>query len=98
MATSSFLNIPCPEQGASITTLSKYPVNNFLKLLESVFVIIQFLAPNLSKFSPSAHILVGFISFDTNNPVSFSFDNIYVDFPPGAAHISRTLSPSFISR
>ena len=28
----------------------------------------------------------------------FKLDNIYVDFPPGAAHISRTLSPSFISR
>ena len=97
MATSSFLNIPCPEQGASIITLSKYPLNVFLKLLESVFVIIQFLAPNRSKFSPRALILLALISLETNKPVSFSLDSIYVDFPPGAAHISRTFSPSLIS-
>ena len=76
--------------------MSKYPLKTFLRFDESVFVIIQFFAPNLSRFSPKAFILVGFISFDTNSPLLFNFDNIYVDFPPGAAHKSSTLSPSSI--
>src|SRR3989344_79932 len=91
-------SVPSPEQGASrriLSALIPFFARREHKATESFFVIIQFVAPHLSRFVTRIFILSGFISFAINVPLFFMDAAIWVLFEPGEAHRSRTSSSSF---
>ena len=98
MAAGSFLNIPSPEHGASTKILSKKWGNFFDKRSGLSLVTTTFVAPHLSRFSLKSFALLFEISFTTKRPLLSSELANAVDFPPGAAHKSSTLSPGFTLR
>ena len=92
----SFLNIPSPEQGASIRTLSKNTVH-LPDILAGPSLSTQRLEiPDTSTFLSSALVLELLMSLVIRSHVPLSFAARYVEILPGAAHISNTTSPSSI--
>ena len=94
----SFLNIPSPEHGASISTLSKNPENLEAIPTGSSLRTHRLGTPNTSTFLRSALARELLISLVISSPVLFNLAASSVDLPPGAAHISNTTSPSSIGR
>ena len=92
-ASSFFLNIPSPEQGASTRILSKYCSNRSAKVSGASFRTSALQIPILSIFSDKILALAGCISLHTKSPCPRISAAICVLFPPGAAHKSRILSP-----
>ena len=97
MATSSFLNIPSPEQGASTIILSKKAGKNFAMFSGVSLQTTAFEMPSLSMFCESILARWPKISFDTSKPFPSSIPASWVDFPPGAAQRSHTISLGFAS-
>ena len=89
----SFLNIPSPEHGASISTLSKNALNLSDILAGSSLRTQRLATPDTSTFLRSALVRELLISLVIRSPSPASFDASSVDLPPGAAHISNTISP-----
>src|SRR5665647_2830136 len=85
----SLRNIPSPEQGTSVSTISKKPVI-FEKAVASLCVVTTLGSPHLIRFSARILARNRFNSLATNKLSSGRQDASSVDFPPGAAHKSNT--------
>ena len=98
MSLLSFLNIPSPEHGASIRTLSKNSWNLPDIFAGSSLRTHKLETPDTSTFFRSALVRELLISFVIRSPSPASFEASSVDLPPGAAHMSKTTSPGLTGR
>ena len=94
----SLRNIPSPEQGASISILSKYSGKYCSSLPGSSLSTSILPIPKTSMFLRSPLALELLISLATSIPCPFSLAPSSVALPPGAAHTSSTLSPGSTGR
>ncbi len=96
IATSSFLNIPSPEQGASTNIRSK-KLGRELKSLGSLFVTTELGLPNFTIFSERILARWRIISLLTKRLPLGKDESKLIDLPPGAAHKSRQFTGSATS-
>ena len=95
-ASSHFLNIPSPEQGASAATRSKKAGYIFASSDVSREVTATFRKPSRSTFPTSIFARFPTYSFERTAPPSPTAAESCEVLPPGAAHRSATRHPSSI--
>ena len=91
-----FLSVPSPEQGTSARILSNL-VGKFGIFVASKHVRTNYGVGCSIRLCIKVCTRVRLASLATNKPVTPTFSTICYVFEPGAAHISRILSPGYAS-